>query len=405
MPSSSAPAAHLVTDGAAGQPIRLVVVVSHPIQYFSPWFRELAQHPALKLTVLYLRHLAPEQQGAGFGTTFSWDVPLLQGYHSVNVDCTASTMAVGRDALRLCAALRDAHAQVVLVTGWQEPLLALAAPLARLLGCRVVMRGESNDLRARSRWPRLLHRALLSFCHAALAIGKSNRAFYLASGVPARRIFPGAYFVEHRRFLDLAAQYAAQAPTIRGLDGVADDAIVFAFSGKHVPFKRPSMLVEAAGKLVAEGLPVHLRFAGSGELTLALQARCSELQVPATFTGFLNQTEMWRAYVGSDVFVLPSTNRETWGLVVNEAMVFALPVIVSDQVGCGPDLVIPGKTGWTFSGEVDGLAEAMREAIRHRERLPAMGAVARDHVVRNYSSTVATDGLLVALASLALPRR
>ena len=45
-----------------------------------------------------------------------------------------------------------------------------------------------------------------------------------------------------------------------------------------------------------------------------------------------------RAYAAADVFVLPSKLHETWGLVVNEAMNFALPVIVSHKVGCAADI-------------------------------------------------------------------
>ena len=43
-------------------------------------------------------------------------------------------------------------------------------------------------------------------------------------------------------------------------------------------------------------------------------------KLPVHFTGFLNQSQMVDAYVASDCLVLPSDGRETWGLVVNEAM-------------------------------------------------------------------------------------
>jgi len=81
-------------------------------------------------------------------------------------------------------------------------------------------------------------------------------------------------------------------------------------------------------------------------------------------------------------------------------MVFGLPAIVSDEVGCGPDLVIEDETGWVFSGGVDGLAAAMRRAITHRDRLPAMGVAARERVTTRYMMDVATDGLLAAVRSV-----
>ena len=71
--------------------------------------------------------------------------------------------------------------------------------------------------------------------------------------------------------------------------------------------------------------------------------------------GFRNQSELaaW-AYVCMDVFVLPSRS-ETWGLVLNEAMLFQLPVIASSMVGATEDLIDTGKNGFVFDvGDVRG---------------------------------------------------
>ncbi|HEX6985131.1 MAG TPA: hypothetical protein VF170_07120, partial [Planctomycetaceae bacterium] len=67
-------------------PIRLTAVLTHPVQYFAPWFRHIANTcPALDLTVVYATVPTPQQQGTGFGAAFRWDVPLLDGYRSVVV--------------------------------------------------------------------------------------------------------------------------------------------------------------------------------------------------------------------------------------------------------------------------------------------------------------------------------
>lgn len=63
----------------------------------------------------------------------------------------------------------------------------------------------------------------------------------------------------------------------------------------------------------------------------------------------------------ADAFVLPSDTGETWGLVTNEAMLFRLPVVVSSEVGCAEDLVIPGETGYTFTGGAVELADELEK--------------------------------------------
>ena len=78
------------------------------------------------------------------------------------------------------------------------------------------------------------------------------------------------------------------------------------------------------------------------------------------FAGFLGQNEVGRGYAVADLMVLPSAHQDPWGLVVNEAMNFGCPVIVSDRVGCAPDLVA-GKCGLVFPHD---RPEALVAALR-----------------------------------------
>ena len=66
-------------------------------------------------------------------------------------------------------------------------------------------------------------------------------------------------------------------------------------------------------------------------------------------------------YQAHDVFILPSTY-EPWGLVVEEALYWGLPVIVSNRVGAGPDMVRDLHTGEIFDIEdPESLGKAIRE--------------------------------------------
>lgn len=376
---------------------RLAVITTHPIQYIAPWYRALAQEPSLSLDVIFMREPEPHLQGQGFGQAFRWDIPLRDGYRSVVLGVSEDWRHLPAALSGLRRELRRLAPDVVMVTGWNEPALALSYPMLKALGLPIVVRGEANAIRPRPRWTAPLHSSLLRMASSAVVIGKSNREFYLRAGMAPERLMPGCYFVETERLLPMAAAHEKDRPAVRAAMGCTNDDVVFAFSGKHVPFKNPLMLIEAAGQLRKEGLNVRLVFAGSGELTEQMRALAEELDVPAHFTGFLNQTEIWKAYVGADAFVLPSNNGETWGLVVNEAMLFGLPAIVSDQVGCSRDLIVPGETGYTFTGGADALAAAMRTMAAQGSRRQAMGARARQLVTERYSMPVATAGLLAAI--------
>jgi len=77
------------------------------------------------------------------------------------------------------------------------------------------------------------------------------------------------------------------------------------------------------------------------------------------FLGHLKGQDVWKAYCSSDVFVLP-TLRDSWALVVNEAMAARLPTIVSNGAGCIDDLVLHGETGFVYPrGSRDALFASM----------------------------------------------
>ena len=108
----------------------------------------------------------------------------------------------------------------------------------------------------------------------------------------------------------------------------------------------------------------------------------------ASFAGFLNQTEISRAYVAADALVLPSDPGETWGLVVNEALASGLPAVVSAACGSAEDLVVPLDPRLCFPlGDIEALAAGIRHLVDH----PVPAAAIAEHIARyDFSATVDT---------------
>jgi len=210
--------------------------------------------------------------------------------------------------------------------------------------------------------------------------------------------------VDRKRFQIDAERLKLRRSELRKEKDLGENAMVFMFSGKFIPKKRPLDFICAIERAVRSNPRIEGLMVGDGPL----RARCEELarerRVPIRFTGFLNQSQITKAYVVSDALVLPSDGGETWGLVVNEAMACARPCIVSDQVGCGPDLVIPQKTGAVFPvGHVDALAKSILQLAGNPERLISMGIDARSRLM-SYSVETAVDGIVESLAATLEPR-
>jgi glycosyltransferase involved in cell wall biosynthesis len=379
--------------------VKLAIVATHPIQYHVPWFRALAKREGVDLTVYY--GLIPNalQQGVGFGQAFEWDIPMLEGYAwqllPNNVPSPSLQGFRNSSTPAIDARLREDRPDAVVITGWQALPLVQAFAAAVRQGIPRVVRAESNALRPRARWKKLVQRVYLRRYHAFAAIGKANRDFYGMFGVSDEQIFDAPYFVDNERFRAQWVEANRRRLVLRSEWGIAEDATCFLFAGKLEPKKRLMDLLRAAD-IARDSARLHVLVVGSGALEAEARDFAARSGLPVTFAGFLNQRKITNAYAAADCLVLPSDYGETWGLVVNEGMCCSLPAIVSDRVGCAVDLVTPGLTGEVFPfGEVDRLAAILVAFASDAPRLHAMGELAWQRV-QHYSVERAAQGTLDA---------
>ena len=388
---------------------RLAIVLSHPTQYYSPWFRWLRHHTPLQFRVFYLWDFGvTTRHDPKFQTAFQWDVDLLSGYDHEFVP--NRSRAPGAETFRgfdnpgLTTQVAAWRPDALLLFGykWASHLRAIA--WARWRRLPIVFRGDSHLL-GRGLPPmasRLVLRVLYSQFAAVTYVGAANRDYFTAFGVPQRRLFFAPHSVNHELF-GATPSSARDAAALRAELGLAPGTLVVLFAGKFVPAKQPRELLEA---FLALHLPdAALVFVGDGPekktlLALADRAPAGRVQ----FLPFANQTEMPARYLLANLFVLPSRGHyETWGLAVNEAMHMGVPALVSDLVGCQRDLVTDRETGWIFRAN---------DSAHLREQLAVALATLADSVAREkiraavatriagYTFVQTTAGLLAALTSL-----
>lgn len=383
--------------------IKLGILTTHPIQYQVPWLRRLAKEPDIDLTVFFCMIPDEQQQSDGFGVKFKWDIPLLDGYRYEVLNNIAKMPSVTRfrgcDTPGIGKIVRDGGFDAFIVNGWNVKSCLQLLLTCRRLGVPCIVRGESNAMRPRPWWVRVIHKILLRQYAAFLVIGKSNRDFYLNYGVPEEKIFRAPYGVDNGRLHAQAEVSSPERNRIRSGWGIPEDAVTFLYCAKFIEKKRPLDLIEALSLAIQRTAKksIHLLMAGDGELRAKCEEIARALNLPITFTGFLNQREIVKAYVASDCLILPSDYGETWGLVVNEAMACGRPAIVSDRVGCYPDLILPGDTGEVFPfGDVKALSDIMVSFVSTPETLRKMGESA-EKMVGRYSVSAVVSGCIDAI--------
>jgi glycosyltransferase involved in cell wall biosynthesis len=391
---------------------RLAVVVTHPVQYHAPLWRELARRHDLEVMFAHRQDKAG-QATAGFGVEFEWDVPLTDGYAHrwlKNVAPKPGLQDGGTDCPELRSLITRSNFDAVLVCGWNHTCYRQAIFAAWKSGLPLLCRGDSQLPSRRSLVKRALkyipYRVLLPRFAGHLVVGQRNRAYLRHYGVPESRFFSSPHCVDTEFFARRADEAISSGACLklRSDWGVPDHARVLLFAGKFIPKKRPQDFVEACVRLMSspEGESVHAVLVGDGPLGKVLESAAAPMRKRIHFAGFQNQSALPACYGAADALVLPSTPEETWGLVVNEAFACGIPAVVSDAAGCAPDLIAEGRTGFTYPcGDVQALTSALARVLelRNDSQLPeSLAAKTGAHSV-----AAAAAGVDEALAAACLP--
>lgn len=183
------------------------------------------------------------------------------------------------------------------------------------------------------------------------------------------------------------------APTELEQFGVPAGAFVVCSTGRNTPRKGYDVLVDAIGQL-PDSVKAHLILVGDAIDNPGLKAQIERVPHPERihFTGFRNDAPAIAA--ASDVFVLPSTEREGLPRAVIEAMAYGIAPIVTN-VGGMPELVENGVSGLVVAAsDASSLAVAITRLYNDRALLNQMGAAARQRIAEEFhtSETVRQTG-------------
>jgi glycosyltransferase involved in cell wall biosynthesis len=353
----------------------LAVLETHPVQYHAPVYRALEKEFSVPVTVIYGSDFSVQgYRDQEFLSTFAWDSDLLNGYASVflsKVSFGAASSPQWVSSRGLGRALRELRPSAVLLPGRAFFFDWAAFCIAVSLRIPIFFRGEVTDHDRDRGWQRSLIRdgvlkGYYKKCRKLLYIGRQAYEHYRRLGVEESRLISSPYCVDTAFFPVDEENHARMRSLMRGTLKIQDYEKVVLYSGKFVPKKGVDFFVLAMRRLPREiRKKLVFVFVGNGPLKDRVQRMALESPaLRAYFVGFKNQKDLSAYYHAADLLVLPSVYGETWGLVVNEALHHGVPCVVSDRVGCAPDLIDPGVTGEIFkAGNAEDLLAAMQRAL------------------------------------------
>lgn len=389
---------------------KIAYLVSHPIQYHAPLLRKISAEPDMDLTVFFQSDFSVRgYRDKGFGRAIEWDVPLLDGYRYEFLPALRNRGDMTPWSYGIARRLWLGNFDFLWIHGYAKLFNWTAMVAARLASISILVRDDPNALSA-NRSPlkiwckrHFFFKGLDILADGFLATGTLNRQYYLENGIPDEKLFWMPNCVDNGYFSTLSERAAPNREAFRARLGLSAHRPVILYASKFERRKRAGDLLAAFERLetyIGANVHPYLLFVGDGEMREELEAKAASRRDDVRFLGFRNQSELPAFFDLCDVFVLPSAEMETWGLVINEVMSVGRAVIVSDRVGCGPDLIREGKNGYIYPvGDIDALARALSRVLCNKETINSMGKASAE-VMNHWNFDHDIDGLRLAMETI-----
>lgn len=273
----------------------------------------------------------------------------------------------------------------------------------------ILFRGDLYLLNPRKRLVQTVKRLVLPllFKHinVFLTYCNTNADYYKHYGVPEYKLFFVPYSVNNERLQNEYKKLTNKKGELRKEKKINPDLPVILYVAKMILRKRPMDLMKSFEILQEKiGSKAQLVFVGDGPEKSVLEDYASRKKISNVyFVGFKNHKEVSKYYALADIFVLPS-EIEVWGLVVNEAMNFSLPIITTDMVGAGCELVKDNENGFVYQvGDINKLADYLLVLIENKNFRNNMGKNSLK-IINNWSYKKAVVGIVEAFKFLKNPR-
>lgn len=393
------------------QPIRLAIVVSHPIQHFVHFYRALAKREELSVKVFFCSRIGMEKYfDKDMGTVIQWADDMTGGFeHEFLPEAGEIKKADFRSVNNpsIGKALAAFAPDAVVVYGYAQLTQLRVLAWCRINGVAVLMTTDSNAVTKRVVVKALLRqtalRLTLSQVSGFLTVGDQNEEALARVGVPRAKMYRSPFTIDETRYRMTKSERAQRRADIRAQYGIAQDAFVGIAVGKLIPRKRTQDVVEAfaiASRKRKAGRDLRLLVCGNGPDLEKVEQLVSD-GAPATLAGFVNVDRLPDYFAAADVLV-HAASRDAHPLICSEAACLGLPMILSDQVGTiGPtDISRRNENALVYPcADVDTLADCILSLAADPVRLKQMSAASTD-IFEACSLDASLQGILQALHSV-----
>lgn len=305
---------------------------------------------------------------------------------------------------KLLAALRHHRPGIVYLNGYYDPSYWFVLAYCKIKKIRVVLDFESSEIsRRRVWWKEEMKKAFLSQCNALVCLGQKAAEYALKLDVRRERILSTKNVgVDNDALLEIYTRELLLREHRKAETGLP--LYNFLYAGRFVERKNLDMFIRAfheAKSFSARGTEWGLILSGEGNQKPRLQELIDSLGCQSVH--WMEPCEWYEVpirYTLADIAVLPSTF-EPFGFLTNEAMVYSMPVLVSERCGSAADLVIDGLNGFRFdpSNQPDFTSKLLW-FMDHPEKFRQMGSNGKV-IIDQWSPDIITEELIQSFHKVA----
>lgn len=352
--------------------MRVLYLTNIPSPYRVDFFNELGKY--CDLTVLFERKYSKDREKAWLKNDFkNFKGVFLKGI-TLFLD---SSFTLG-----VIKYLSRKKYDIIVIGGYSTPTGILSILTLRLMKIPFVLNSDGGFVRSEKKLKRAVKRFLISSATWWVCSGDYTKKSLVFYGAKEDCCFVYPFTSVHSDEVLKEPLSKIDKQRIRVETGITEEKVVVSV-GQFIHRKGFDILIKAA-KNLPDDTGVYIVGGNPTEEYIRL---CEEYNVQnkVHFVPFKGKNDLKKYYMAADVFVLP-TREDIWGLVVNEAMAFGLPVITTNKCIAGIELIENGKNGFIVESEsVEELAQAINQVLQDETLLNKMS---RENLLKIQSYTI-----------------
>lgn len=291
---------------------------------------------------------------------------------------------------------------VLVIHGYSNFSSLIALFFAKIFFIKIIFRGEAvlEGISQNEGIVRKLKHKVLPFIlqrfDAVMYTCQGNKRYFMRYKVPKSKLFPFPCAVNNDYYLSLKNSFKKSSRNFREELGIGNEKFVIFFCARFTPRKRPLDLITAVSRI--DHNDIVTIFIGDGIEKRNMMKAAKENNLNVLFPGFLSSEDIARYALISDIAVTMS-DQDNSPKSVNEAMLFELPVIISNVVGTANDLVQDNINGYVLNvGDIKSLGEKIQFLKLNPNITKKMGHKSLQ-IVSDWSFDADVNGLLSAVHS------